>query len=77
VSKFKKIKEKSTVEKVAKKKVDSSGVGSGKRFLNFIIDFFTCVIGTPILGFILNFLINTSNELLLSLFSYLLFSGTY
>jgi capsular polysaccharide biosynthesis protein len=77
VSKFKKIKEKSTVEKVAKKKVDSSGVGSGKRFLNFIIDFFTCVIGTSILGFILNFFISTSDGLFLFPFSDLLFSGTY
>ena len=76
-NKFEEIKEKETFGKVAKKKVDSSGVGSGKRFLNFIIDFFTCIIGTSILVFILSFFISTSDELLLSLFSYLLFSGTY
>ena len=76
-SKFEEIKEKATAERVAKKKVDSSGVGSGKRFLNFIIDFFACMIGASILGFILSFFINTSDELFLLLFSYLLFSGTY
>jgi uncharacterized RDD family membrane protein YckC len=35
------------------------------------------MIGTSILSFILSFFISTSDELLLSLFSYLLFSGTY
>jgi uncharacterized membrane protein YhaH (DUF805 family) len=77
VSKFKKIKEKSTVEKVAKKKVDSDGSASRKRFLNFIIAFFTCMISTSILGFILSFFISTSDGLFLFPFSDLLFSGTY
>lgn len=76
-SKFEEVKEKATTEKVAKEKVDSSVVGSGKRFLNFIIDFFACIIIAFILSLIIGFFVNSSDGLFLQLFAYLLFFGTY
>ncbi|CAM3555087.1 RDD family protein [Aequorivita lipolytica] len=50
-SEFEKIKEKATVEKEQKQKVDSNVVGSGIRFLNFIIDFIIWLIIAGILTF--------------------------
>jgi len=76
-NKFEEIREKATTERVAKKEVNSGIVSSGKRFLNFIIDFFACMIGASILGFIISFFINISEGLFLLLFSQLLFLGTY
>jgi len=76
-NKFEEIREKATTERVAKKEVNSGIVSSGKRFLNFIIDFFACMIGASILSFIISFFINISEGLFLLLFSQLLFLGTY
>ncbi|WP_178990151.1 RDD family protein [Winogradskyella schleiferi] len=62
-SEFERIKEKATVEKVKKQKVDSNVVGSGIRFLNFIIDFIIWLIISAILTFPLS--ANDGNQMLL------------
>ena len=76
-SEFEKIKEKATIEK--KQKVDSNVVGSGIRFLNFIIDFIVWLILTFIISFIIGFLIPVTAESqgILTLFVYVLFFGTF
>ena len=51
---FQNIREKVTIEKQQKQKVDSNVVGSGIRFLNFIIDFIIWLILAAILTFPLN-----------------------
>jgi len=78
-SEFEKIKEKATIEKEQKQKVDSNVVGSGIRFLNFIIDFNIWLILTFIISFIIGFLIPVTAEIqgVLTLFTYVLFFGTF
>jgi len=78
-SEFEKIKEKATIEKEQKQKVDSNVVGSGIRFLNFIIDFIVWLILTFIISFIIGFLIPVTAESqgILTLFVYVLFFGTF
>ena len=76
-SKFEEIKEKTITERIVKDKVDSDTVGSGTRFLNFIIDFFACLIIAFILSLILGFFINSSDGLFIQLFAYLMFFGTF
>lgn len=51
---FEKIKKKATAEKIKKKKVDSNVVGSGIRFLNFLIDFIIWLVIAGILTYPLN-----------------------
>ncbi|WP_306293676.1 RDD family protein [Winogradskyella forsetii] len=62
-SEFEKIKEKVTVEKDKKQKVDSNVVGSGIRFVNFIIDFIIWLIISAILTFPLS--TDDGNQMLL------------
>ena len=62
-SEFEKIREKATAEKQQKEKVDSNVVGSGIRFLNFIIDFIIWLIIAGILTFPLS--ANDGNQMLL------------
>jgi uncharacterized RDD family membrane protein YckC len=78
-SEFEKIKEKATVEKEQKQKVDSNVVGSGIRFVNFIIDFIIWLILAFIISFIIGLLIPVTAESqgILTLFVYVLFFGTF
>ena len=78
-SEFEKIKEKATVEKEQKQKVDSNVVGSGIRFVNFIIDFIIWLILAFIISFIIGLLIPVTAESqgILTLFGYVLFLGTF
>ena len=62
-SEFEKIKEKATIEKKQKQKVDSNVVNSGIRFLNFIIDFIIWLIIAAIFTFPLS--ANDGNQMLL------------
>jgi uncharacterized RDD family membrane protein YckC len=62
-SEFEKLREKATAEKQQKEKVDSNVVGSGIRFLNFIIDFIIWLIIAGILTFPLS--ANDENQMLL------------
>ncbi len=75
--KFEEIKKKATTDRIAKEKVDSSVVGSGTRFLNFIIDFFACIFGATILSFIIGLFVNSGGGIFLQIFAYLLFFGTF
>ena len=62
-SEFEKIKVQATVEKEQKQKVDSNVVGSGIRFLNFIIDFIIWLVIAAIFTFPLS--ANDGNQMLL------------
>lgn len=62
-SKFEEIKEKATIEKEQKQKIDENTVGSGVRFLNFLIDFIVWLIIAFIFTFPLN--ANSPNHMLI------------
>jgi uncharacterized RDD family membrane protein YckC len=78
-SEFEKIKEQATVEKEQKQKVDSNVVGSGIRFVNFLIDFIVWLIIAFIISFIIGLFIPITAESqgILTLFVYVLFFGTF
>ena len=78
-SDFEQIREKATVEKEQKEKVDSNVVGSGIRFVNFIIDIIAWIALTFIISFIIGFFVpvTTENEGFLTFFAYALFIGTF
>lgn len=71
-SEFEKIREKATAEKQQKEKVDSNVVGSGIRFLNFIIDFIIWLIIAGSLTFPLS--ANNENQML---FGYMIMFTTF
>ena len=76
-SRFEKIKEKSISEKIKKDKVDSSVVGSGTRFANFLIDFIVWMILTFIISFILELFVGTTGKELINIFGYILIFATF
>ena len=76
-SKFEEIKEVATAEKKQKEKVDSNVVGSGIRFLNFIIDFFVWLILVTIIGFIIGLFVQMTDQVIIQVFGYVLFFGTF
>ena len=76
-SKFEEIKEIATAEKKQKEKVDSNVVGSGIRFLNFIIDFFVWLILATIIGFIIGLFVQTTDQGIIQIFGYILILGTF
>jgi len=76
-SKFEEIKEVATAEKKQKEKVDSNVVGSGIRFLNFIIDFFVWLILVAIIGFIIGLFVQMTDQVIIQVFGYVLFFGTF
>lgn len=78
-SEFEKIREKATAEKEQKQKVDSNVVGSGIRFVNFLIDFIVWVVLAFIISFIIGLFIplTTENQGILTLFVYILFFGSF
>lgn len=76
-SDFDKIKKKATVEKEQKQKVDSNLVGSGIRFLNFVIDFFVWLILAFIISFIIDLFVQPNGLGLITLIGYILILGTF
>jgi uncharacterized RDD family membrane protein YckC len=76
-SKFEEIKEKATSERVAKENVDSNVVGSGIRFVNFLIDFIIWLILAMIVIFIIGLVVQPTDESLISLLGYILIFGTF
>jgi uncharacterized RDD family membrane protein YckC len=75
--KFEEIKEIATAEKNQKEKVESNVVGSGIRFINFIIDFFVWLILASIISFIIGLFIQPDDRGLLLIFGYILIFGTF
>jgi len=76
-SEFEKIREKATVEKEQKEKVDSNVVGSGIRFVNFLIDFIVWLVLAFIITFIIGLFIQPTDQGIISLIGYILIFGTF
>ena len=75
-SEFETIKEQATVEKEQKQKVDSNVVGSGIRFVNFLIDFIVWLILAVIVSFIIGIFVQPTDQGILTLFGYVLIFAT-
>ncbi|PNW26034.1 RDD family protein [Formosa algae] len=76
-SEFEKIREKATAEKEQKDKVDSNVVGSGIRFVNFLIDFIVWLVLAFIISFIIGLIVQPTDQGILTLFGYVLIFGTF
>jgi uncharacterized RDD family membrane protein YckC len=76
-TKFAEIKEKATTEKIQKQKVDSNVVGSGTRFVNFLIDFIVWLFIAFILNFAITLLFDPENLDLFQIVVYVLLLGTF
>ncbi len=76
-SDFEQIREKATIEKEQKEKVDSNVVGSGIRFVNFLIDFIVWLVLAFIISFIIEFFIQPTDQGMISLIGYILIFGTF
>jgi uncharacterized RDD family membrane protein YckC len=76
-SEFEKIREKATAEKEQKEKVDSNVVGSGIRFVNFLIDFIVWLVLVFIMSFIIGLIVQPTDQGILTLFGYVLIFGTF
>ncbi len=76
-SEFEKIREKATAEKEQKEKVDSNVVGSGIRFVNFLIDFIVWLVLAFIITFIIGLFIQPTDQGMISLIGYILIFGTF
>lgn len=77
ISEFEKIKEQVTAEKKQKQKVKSNVVGSGIRFVNFLVDFIVWLVLAFIITFIIGLFIQPSDQAMISLFGYILIFGTF
>jgi len=76
-SDFEKIQEKVVAEKERKEKVDSNVVGSGIRFINFLIDFTVWLVLAFIVSFIIGIFVQPTDEGILTLFGYVLIFGIF
>ncbi|WP_034257709.1 RDD family protein [Altibacter lentus] len=76
-SEFEKIREKATAEKQQKEKVDSNVVGSGIRFVNFLIDFIVWLVLAFIISFIIGLFVQATDQGMISLIGYILIFGTF
>lgn len=76
-SKFEEIKEKTTTERIAKEKIDVNVVGSGIRFVNFLIDFIIWLILAIIVIFTIGLVVQPTNESFISLLGYILILGAF
>lgn len=72
-STFQVIRNKANAEKIQKQKVDSNIVGSGTRFLHFIIDWVVWIIISLVLSFIIELLFDPNNLDLYQIVAYILF----
>ncbi|XLS27650.1 RDD family protein [Flavobacteriaceae bacterium M23B6Z8] len=77
ISEFKKIREKATAEKEQKEKVDSNVVGSGIRFVNFLIDVIVWLVLAFIISFVIGLFTQTTEQGIISLIGYILIFGTF
>ena len=76
-SEFEKVREKATIEKEQKQKVDKNVVGSGIRFANFLIDFIVWLILAFIISFIIGLFVQPTDQGIITLFGYVLIFGTF
>lgn len=76
-SEFEKIREKATAEKEQKEKVDSNVVGSGIRFVNFLIDFIVWLVLAFIISFIIGLFVQPTDQGMVSIIGYTLIFGTF
>ena len=76
-SEFEKIREKATAEKEQKEKVDSNVVGSGIRFVNFLIDFIVWLVLAFIISFVIGLFIQPTDQGMISIIGYILIFGTF
>jgi uncharacterized RDD family membrane protein YckC len=76
-SEFEKIKKQATVEKEQKEKVNSNVVGSGIRFVNFLIDFIVWFILAFIISIVIGIFVQPTDQVFLTLFGYVLMFGTF
>jgi len=76
-SEFEKIRVKATAEKEQREKVDSNVVGSGIRFMNFLIDFIVWLVLAFIITFIIGLFIQPTDQGMISLIGYILIFGTF
>ena len=74
---MKKIKKQATVEKEQKEKVNSNVVGSGIRFVNFLIDFIVWFILAFIISIVIGIFVQPTDQVFLTLFGYVLMFGTF
>jgi uncharacterized RDD family membrane protein YckC len=76
---FEKIKEKAIVDKEQKQKVDSNVVGSGTRFINFLLDFIVWLVFASLISFIIGLFVpvTSENQGILTLLIYLIFFGSF
>ncbi len=74
---FEKIRDNATIEKEKIEKVDTSVVGSGIRFVNFIIDFIAWLIIAFLLSLIIDLIFKTDNQFFLQFVGYIFIFGTY
>tara|TARA_R110001583_G_scaffold55092_1_gene167872 strand:- start:732 stop:1328 length:597 start_codon:yes stop_codon:yes gene_type:complete len=72
-SEFEEIKEKATIERNQKQKVDSNVVGSGIRFVNFLIDLIVWLVISFIISIVIGLLIDPTDIGTLQLITYTLF----
>tara|TARA_R110001583_G_scaffold187759_1_gene349247 strand:+ start:58 stop:654 length:597 start_codon:yes stop_codon:yes gene_type:complete len=77
LNKFEEIVEKSAIEKETKDKVDSNVVGSGIRFVNFLIDIIVWFILAFIISFVIGLFVQPTDRGLITLFGYFLLFGTF
>ena len=74
---FQKIREKATAEKEQKEKVDSNVIGSGIRFVNFLIDFIVWLVLAFIISFLVGLFVQPTDQGMISLIGYFLIFGTF
>jgi len=74
---FEEIREVESFKKTQKEKVDSNVVGSGIRFLNFIIDILVWALLAIIIISIIQLLFNFSNKIVIQFFESLVIFGTF
>lgn len=76
-SEFESIREKAIEEKKQKEQVDSNVVGSGIRFVNFLVDFIVWLVLAFIISSIIGFFVQPSDQGMISLVGYLFIFGTF
>ena len=76
-SDFEQIREKATAEKEQKEKVDSNVVGSGIRFVNFLIDFIVWLVLAFMISFVIELFIQPTDQGMITLIGYILIFGTF
>lgn len=76
-SEFEKIRKQATAEKNQKEKVDSNVVGSGIRFVNFLIDFIAWFVLAFFISIVIGLFVQSTGQGIISLIGYILIFGTF